>query len=384
MSAPLLPPGARGPMAKRLSAAAARGAFELPFCEACGAAQYPLRERCGQCCSGRIVWRAARPAGTLLSQTVIRHSTEPYFQEHRPILLGSVQLDDGPVALVFLAKDCGPAGARVRLLNQLDRAGEAVLVAVAADAPTDDGANVMSDPNREIAGKVVLITGANGGIGRELTAAFTKAGAAEVIEVGGPSTAPGSGMRALDVTDRSAVEALAAEVADRVDILVNNAGFIGFAGALAPADGDLARREMDVNYFGLLNMMRAFAPSMRARCQGVMVNVLSITALANVPAIGSYGASKAAALSLTQAARAELAPAGVRVCALLPAAMDTRMGAMAPPPKLSPQHFAAAVLQAIKEGVEDAYPGAVAERLFAAMREDAKAVEKEMSVRLPR
>jgi NAD(P)-dependent dehydrogenase (short-subunit alcohol dehydrogenase family)/uncharacterized OB-fold protein len=375
----MLPPKARGPLARRLSAAAARGAFELPFCEACGAAQYPLRERCGRCCSGKLAWRPASPMGTLLSQTVIRHSTEPYFQGHRPIALGSVQLDDGPVALAFLAKGCGPAGSRVRILNQLDRAGEAVLVAV---APGDqDGANVMADPNREIAGKVVLVTGANGGIGRELVTAFREAGAAEVIEAGGPSSSGAA--PPLDVTDRAAIEALAAQAAARVDILVNNAGYIGNAGALFPADRTLARREMDVNYFGLLNMIQAFAPAMRERGRGVVVNILSISGLVNVPAIGSYCASKAAAWSLTQAARAELAPWGVRVCGILPAAVDTRMGAMAPPPKLAPRQLASAILKAIRDGVEDAYPGAVAERLFASMREDAKAVEKEMSARLP-
>jgi NAD(P)-dependent dehydrogenase (short-subunit alcohol dehydrogenase family)/uncharacterized OB-fold protein len=378
---PMLPPRARGPMARRLSAAAARGAFELPFCEACGTAQYPLRERCGRCCSGRIVWRPASPMATLLAQTIIRHSTEPYFQSHRPIALGSVQLDDGPVALAFLAKGCGPAGSRVRILNQLDRAGEAVLVAVASAADNEDGANVMTDPNREIAGKVVLVTGANGGIGRELVAAFRNGGAAEVIEVGGP-TSSGS-MHPLDVTDRATVEALAAQVAGRVDILVNNAGYNANAGALFPADGSLARREMDVNYFGLLNMIQAFAPAMRARGQGVIVNILSILSLVNLPAIGSYCASKAAAWSFTQAARAELAPWGVRVCGVLPGAVDTRMSAATPPPKLAPQQLAGAVLKAIRDGVEDVYPGAMAERVFASMREDAKTVEKEMSARLP-
>jgi NAD(P)-dependent dehydrogenase (short-subunit alcohol dehydrogenase family)/uncharacterized OB-fold protein len=376
---PTLPPKARGPLARRLSAAAARGSLELPYCETCGAAQYPLRERCGRCCSEKLAWRAASPMGTLLTLTVIRHSTEPYFQSHRPIALGSVQLDDGPVALAFLAAGCGAAGSRVRLLNQLDRAGEAVLVAVAPD--NKDGANVMADPNREITGKVVLVTGANGGIGRELVAAFRDGGAAEVIEMGGPSA--GGPVRPLDVTDRASVEGLAAQVAGRVDILVNNAGFNANAGALFPADGALARREMDVNYFGLLNMMQAFAPVMRERGQGVVVNILSILSLVNLPVTGSYCASKAAAWSLTQAARAELAPHGVRVCAILPGVVDTRMSVATPPPKLAPRQLAGAILKAIRDGVEDAYPGAMAERVFTAMREDAKMVEKEMSARLP-
>jgi NAD(P)-dependent dehydrogenase (short-subunit alcohol dehydrogenase family)/uncharacterized OB-fold protein len=375
---PALPPKARGPLARRLAASAARGTFELPVCADCGAAQYPLRERCVTCCSGRLVWRDVSPDGTLLARTAVRHSSEPYFQGRRPIHLGSVKLDAGPVAIVFTAPECGDAGSRVRLLNRLDRAGEAVFVAVPADTLAEE--NVMSDPNCEITGKVVLITGANGGIGRELVAAFRSAGAGEVIEVGGTSAT--AGQTRLDITDAAAVAALAGSLAPRVDILVNNAGFNGNRGALIE-DDQLARLEMDVNYFGLLNMIRAFSPAMRERGQGLIVNMLSMLAHVNLPVLGSYSASKAAALSLTQAARAELAPWGVRVCNILPGAVDTRMSTHVPPPKLAPAQLAAAVVKAVRSGVEDIYPGAAAERLHAAMRADAKALEKEMATRLP-
>ncbi len=239
----------------------------------------------------------------------------------------------------------------------------------------------MSDPNCEIAGKVVLVTGANGGIGRTLATAFRKAGAAEVLEIGGLG-AP-EGMTKLDVTNRSAVEALAASLGARVDILVNNAGFNGNSGALAAAEDRNARQEMEVNYFGLLNMIRAFSPAMRQRQQGVIVNMLSILSHVNLPMLGSYCASKAAALSLTEAARAELAPYGVRVCAIFPGAVDTRMSAHIPPPKLAPAQLADAVMKALLDGLEDIFPGAAAAGLHAAMRVDRKAVEKEMASRLP-
>jgi short-subunit dehydrogenase len=201
-----------------------------------------------------------------------------------------------------------------------------------------------------------------------------------VIEVGGKSAAPGQ--TRLDITDAAAVAALAGSLAPRVDILVNNAGFNGNRGALIEEDR-LARLEMDVNYFGLLNMIRAFSPAMRERGQGLIVNMLSMLAHMNLPVLGSYSASKAAALSLTQAARAELAPWGVRVCNILPGAVDTRMSTNVPPPKLAPAQLAAAVVKAVRSGVEDVYPGAAAERLHAAMRADAKALEKEMATRLP-
>jgi NAD(P)-dependent dehydrogenase (short-subunit alcohol dehydrogenase family)/uncharacterized OB-fold protein len=377
---PALPPKARGPMARRLTAAAAQGRFDLPVCEDCGVPQYPLRERCVGCYSDRLTWRPVAPTGTLLARTVGHHSTDPYFQARRPLQIGSVKLDAGPVAIVFVAAGCGDAGARVRLANRLDRAGEAVLIAIPADSVHSE-ANVMSDPNCEITGKVVLITGAPGGIGRALTAAFREAGAAEVIAICGPSAS--AGPTTLDVTDRVAVEALAASLGGRVDILINNAGFNGNSAMLAATDESHARREMEVNYFGLLNMVRAFSPAMRARGQGVIVNMLSVLSHVSLPAIGSYCASKAAALSLTQAVRAELAPWGVRVCSILPGAVDTRMSAQSPPPKLAPAQLANAIVRALREGLEDVYPGAMAEGMHAALRLDAKALEKEMASRLP-
>ena len=73
-----------------------------------------------------------------------------------------------------------------------------------------------------------------------------------------------------------------------------------------PPTLDGAREEMEVNVFGLLNMVRAFAPAMQRRRQGTIVNMLSMVSLVNVPRMATYCASKAAAYSLTQAIRAEL------------------------------------------------------------------------------
>jgi NAD(P)-dependent dehydrogenase (short-subunit alcohol dehydrogenase family) len=235
--------------------------------------------------------------------------------------------------------------------------------------------------NREVTGRVVLVTGSNGDIGRELVRAFRAAGAADVIEIGGRSA--DGGMVRLDVTDQAAVNALAASLDGRVEILVNNAGVNGNVGALSASSDADARREMAVNYFGLLNMIRAFTPPMCARRRGVVINMLSILSHANLPISGSYCASKAAAYSLTQAVRAELAAADVRVCGILPGPVDTRMGAKSPPPKLTPAELASAVIMAVREGAEDLYPGAAAERFYAAFRADPKALEKSLAARLP-
>ena len=122
----------------------------------------------------------------------------------------------------------------------------------------------------------------------------------------------------LDVTDSASVRELAGEIGAKVDILVNTADChrtlaIGARGAL-----DAAQLEMDVNYFGLLRLAKEFAPLLKARAADgpanaiAWVNVLSIFALSNYPPHGTYSASKAAALSLSQALRGDLYAAGVR------------------------------------------------------------------------
>ncbi len=98
-----------------------------------------------------------------------------------------------------------------------------------------------------------------------------------------------------------------------VDLVVNNAGVALGARLIGAADLSAARQEMEVNYFGLLRMCRAFAPILAANGGGALINVLSILARVASPAVGSYSASKASALSLTQAVRAELQAQGTRV-----------------------------------------------------------------------
>ncbi len=382
---PDLPPRVRGRTARRLTSAAALGHFELPVCQDCKAVQYPVRDICRNCLSENLRWEAVAVGGVLLAVTTIRHSTDPYFQAHRPLAMGSVKLDAGPVAVVRLVAGLA-AGARVKLQNDLDRSGEAILVAVPEQTTKREA--VLPDPNRDISGKTVLITGAEGGIGRALVKAFLAAGAAEIFAAArtAPSQAsadPRVHHLALDVTDEKALQAFAATTGKKIDILINNAGVTASSGLLDADSMDGARREMDVNYFGTLATIRALAPDFKQRRQGVIVNVLSILAQVCLPSIGSYCASKAATLSLTQGVRAELLPWGIRVCAIFPSTVDTPASADSPPPKLSPAQVADAVVRMIADGVEEAYPGSIASNLAEALRQDSKAVEREMSMMLP-
>src|ERR1041385_702432 len=162
----------------------------------------------------------------------------------------------------------------------------------------------------------------------------------------------------LDLTDSKNVREVAAEIGGKVDIVVNNAEHHRAFGIGNRAGVETARAEMDVNYFGLLRLAQELGPVMRSRgADGqssavAWVNLLSIYALSNYPPHGTYSASKAAALSLSQALRAELQPAGVRVINLFPGPIDDEWDQLVLPPKLAPRAVAAAVVEALKGSVE--------------------------------
>jgi NAD(P)-dependent dehydrogenase (short-subunit alcohol dehydrogenase family) len=114
----------------------------------------------------------------------------------------------------------------------------------------------------------------------------------------------------------------------------------------------MAYEEIEANYLAPLRVTRAFAPTLTAN-RGVVLNMLTILARVNLPLMGSYCASKAAALSLTQGLRSELAPKGVRVVAALPGAVDTRMTAMLTIPKMTTADAAAEILDGFEAGGEE-------------------------------
>ena len=178
---------------------------------------------------------------------------------------------------------------------------------------------------------------------------------------------------------------VAAEIGGKVDIVVNNAEHHRGFGIGNRAGVETARAEMDVNYFGLLRLAQELGPAMRSRgADGqssavAWVNLLSIYALANFPPHGTFSASKAAAHSLAQCLRAEMRPAGVRVVNVFPGPLDDEWSQLLPPPKLAPAALAKAVIKALQDGIEDVYPGDVAQEWLARWRDNPKALEKELS-----
>ncbi len=108
-----------------------------------------------------------------------------------------------------------------------------------------------------------------------------------------------------------------------------------------------------------------------------------MVARVNLPFNGSYGASKAAVLSMTQAVRAELAAQKTLVVAVLPGAIDIGMGKSFPDPKVPPQEVVWDALQAVINGVEEVYPGEQAKQLNEQLMQDPKGVEKFIATFLP-
>jgi NAD(P)-dependent dehydrogenase (short-subunit alcohol dehydrogenase family) len=186
----------------------------------------------------------------------------------------------------------------------------------------------------------------------------------------------------LDITKPDQITAAAKRAKD-VTLLVNNAGINLQAGFIAAKDLASARAEMETNYFGPIQMCRAFAPVLKANGGGAIVNMLSILARVNLPMYGSLSASKAASLSMTQGVRGELAAQGTLVVGVMPGACDTEMERNFPPPKLAPSEAARNALDAVEQGLEDVYPGDMATGMAAGLSGDPKAIEKDLAKYLP-
>ena len=203
-----------------------------------------------------------------------------------------------------------------------------------------------------ISGSVALVTGANRGLGQAYAGELIRRGAAKVYGAArNPAaiTEPGVTPVRLDITDLAQVAEAARQCPD-VSLLVNNAGVMKASTFIDAPGLDAARLEMETNYFGTLSMCRAFAPLLAANGGGAIVNMLSVASFYTNPFTASYGASKAAAWSLTNGVRTELHHQGTLVVAVHAAFIDTDMAAGIDAPKISPESVAQQALDAVEAG----------------------------------
>ncbi|GIH04890.1 short-chain dehydrogenase [Rhizocola hellebori] len=191
----------------------------------------------------------------------------------------------------------------------------------------------------QIEDKVFVVTGGGNGIGREvvlgLIARGARVAAVDLSDTGLAETArlAGAGQarmsaHALSITDRDAVEALPEEVISthgRVDGVINVAGIVQRFARVQDLKFDEIERVMEVNFWGVLNMTKAFLPELLHRHEASLVNVSSMGALVPVPGQSAYGASKAAVKLLTEGLYAELRGTSVAVTVVFPGGVATNI-----------------------------------------------------------
>jgi NAD(P)-dependent dehydrogenase (short-subunit alcohol dehydrogenase family) len=205
-----------------------------------------------------------------------------------------------------------------------------------------------------IAGKTILITGANRGIGRALVdealgrdAGLIYAATRQPLTPTDARVVPLS----MDLTDPAQIRT-AAERVEQLDILINNAG-VGVYDDLS--DRAALEQHLAVNLFGTFGVTQAFLPRL-IDSHGAIVNVLSVAAVAALPFIPAYSISKAAAFALTQSHRALLAKHDVKVHAVLAGPVDTDMSRDLQAPKASPGYVARAIFDGVEAGEDDIFP----------------------------
>ena len=229
-------------------------------------------------------------------------------------------------------------------------------------------------------GAVVLVTGANGGIGSHFVTGALARGAAKVYATarnprdwGDERIVP----LALDVSDPASIAAVVTAASD-VTVLINNAGTSpSTPGILAHSDEEI-RRNVETNFLGPLFLARAFAPLLSARGGGTAIIDMH-SALSWYAVAGIYSATKAALWSATNSLRLELQPAGVQVVGVHVGYVDTAMAAHATEPKLDPAVLVARVLDATEAGQHEVLADETSVQLRAGLSAPLEAVYPQLA-----
>jgi len=221
--------------------------------------------------------------------------------------------------------------------------------------------------------KVILITGANRGIGKSLVKAALEKGASKIYATSRDlSKMPNFGddrvvSLKLDITNNNQISQIIEQTSD-TQILINNAGTLN-AGTILEGGINGIEADMGVNYYGTINMMRAFASILEKNAPTRLVNIVSIAAYSPLSSIAGYAASKAALFSATHAVRIELAKKGITVHTVNPGAIDTDMNKGSDWDMPAPDGVAKTILDEIEAGKLDIIPDEMGQGMFNAWKE---------------
>jgi NAD(P)-dependent dehydrogenase (short-subunit alcohol dehydrogenase family) len=227
----------------------------------------------------------------------------------------------------------------------------------------------------QIEGAAALVTGANRGLGAAIAKTLVERGAKVYGGARDTTTITNDDVIPvlLDVTSLDDI-ASAARTCGDVSIVINNAGILRQSASLAPGSVDAARAEMETNFFGSLQVARAFAPVLSEDGGGALVNVLSVLSFIAMPQGATYSASKSAAWSLTNALRIELRQQGTLVVAVHAGFIDTDMAAGVAGDKVSPDSVAAQIVDAIANGDEEVLADPTSRMVKASLADDLTAL----------
>ena len=198
----------------------------------------------------------------------------------------------------------------------------------------------------DLSQQVVLITGANRGLGKALAEVFVEhgakvyAGARKIQSVQLKNVIPIQ----LDVTDEQSIKE-AAQIADDVTIIVNNAGIMSKS---TIGDLQVIEHEFMTNVAGPLKVTKAFSNIIERNGGGAVINILSALSWLTLPGTAGYSMTKAAAWSMTNAMRIELANKNIHVAGVHVAFIDTDLAASVTMPKMNPKDVANAVIEGLK------------------------------------
>lgn len=229
--------------------------------------------------------------------------------------------------------------------------------------------------------KIVLVTGANGGLGRAFVEKILEQNPAKIY----------CGARSLESLDEikkmsDKVEALELDISSKesidravskiqkLDVLINNAGVNSNTKIF-----DDSFIDIEVNLKGTSNLTKALFEKLKS-AKGRVVNVTSVLALVNLPALGNYCVSKSALHSHTQALRAEFGLFGGEVYEVLPGPIETKMTEGSPMEKTSPEDVAEATLEAIKNRVYEIYPDGFAQMIKQRLQDEPQKVVEEFAM----